>query len=426
MRVQEQKEIMTSNTLPKRRRHLALAATVASSALLLSACSTAESGSDASAEPSTSTSAAASDVQTPRVALTYDGGIVVVDGTTLAVEGDLPIDGFTRLNPAGDGRHALVTVPQGFQVLDLGTWTDSSGSQQADPELTDLIFEADTAGHVVPHHDHTVLYADGTSDTTIFTTDDLLDNGGSLPDTEVIEGEEAHHGVSVLLDDGTLLTTVGNSEGRTGIQVLDADREEIASSDECPSVHGEGTTEDEVVVFGCNNGVLVYDDGEITKIAAPDEYGRMGNAYVSDVSTIVAGDYNSDPDSEGYLLSKLVLIDTEAKTMEVVELPEGVEYTFRDVARGPDGEVLVIASDGSLHTIDPETGDVTSSLPVIEAWEGPAEWQDPHPALKVIGGTAYVTDPAAKKIHAVAIATGDITSSEELPGTPNEIAVVEG
>jgi len=416
---------MTANPFT-RRRHLALAATVASSALLLSGCSTAESGSDASAEPSTSTPAAASDVQTPRVALTYDGGIVVVDGTSLAVEGDLPIEGFTRLNPAGDGRHALVTVPQGFQVLDLGTWTDDSGSQQADPELTDLVFDADTAGHVVQHHDHTVLYADGTSDTTIFTTADLLEMDGSLPETETVEGTEAHHGVSVLLDDGTLLTTVGTSEGRTGIKVLDSDREEIATSDECPSVHGEGTTADEVVVFGCSNGVLVYDDGEITKLTAPDEYGRMGNAYVSDESAIVAGDYNSDPDSEGYLLSKLVLIDTEAKSSEIVELPEGVEYTFRDVARGPAGEILLIGTDGALHTLDPDTGDVTSSLPVIDAWEGPVEWQDPHPALKVLGGMAYITDPATNRIHAVNLSTEEITSSEELPGTPNEIAVVQG
>ncbi|KNC17222.1 hypothetical protein AC792_14905 [Arthrobacter sp. RIT-PI-e] len=415
---------MTANPFT-RRRHLALAATVASSALLLSGCSTAESGSGSAPEPSTSTPAAASDIRTPRVALTYDGGIVVVDGTTLAVEGDLPIEGFTRLNPAGDGRHALVTVPTGFQVLDLGTWTDDSGSQLADPELTDLVFEADTAGHVVQHHDHTVLYADGTSDTTIFTTADLLP-GGNLPETETVEGTKAHHGVSVLLDDGTLLTTVGTSEGRTGIKALDADREEIASSDECPSVHGEGTTADEVVVFGCSDGVLVYDDGEITKLPAPDEYGRMGNAYVSDESAIVAGDYNSDPDSEGYLLSELVLIDTGATSMEVVELPEGVEYTFRDVARGPAGEILLIGTDGALHTIDPETGEVTNSLPVIDAWEGPVEWQDPHPALKVLGGTAYITDPATDRIHAVDLSTEEIISSEELPGTPTEVAVVTG
>ncbi|MCU1631667.1 MAG: hypothetical protein JWM61_319 [Micrococcaceae bacterium] len=417
---------MTANQLTKHRRHLALAATVASSALVMTACGSApEPASEASATPDPTPSATSAS-PTPRVALSYDGGIAVVDGTTLELEGDLPIDGFTRLNSAGDGRHALVTVPEGFRVLDLGTWTDSSGSQQAEPKLTDLMFEAETAGHVVQHGDKTVLYADGTSDTTIFTTDDLLDAGDSLPATDVITGDEAHHGVSIVLEDGTFLTTVGNSESRSGIKVLDADGNETASSDECPSIHGEGTAMNEVVAFGCSDGALVYDTGEITKIISPDEYGRIGNAYVSENSPIIAGDYNSDPDAEGYLLNELALIDTGTKAMQVIDLPEGVEYTFRDVARGPDEEILIIATDGALHTLDPETGEVTNSIPVIEAWEGPIEWQDPHPAIEVIGGTAYITDPAAKKLYAVDITTGDITSSGELPGVPNEIAAVEG
>ncbi|MHA7209129.1 zinc metallochaperone AztD [Arthrobacter sp. MDT1-65] len=415
---------MTAIPLMQHPRHLALAATVATSALLMTACGSPEPAADPAAAPGTSPSAAAS--PTPRVALTYDGGIAVLDGTTLSLEGDLPVEGFTRLNAAGDGRHALVTVPEGFQVLDLGPWTDSSGSRQTEPELTDLVFEADTAGHVVQHGDRTVLYADGTSDTTIFTTDDLLEAEGGLPETEVIEGDEAHHGVSIVLEDGTFLTTVGDSESRSGIKVLDADGNEIATSDECPSIHGEGTTKDEVAVFGCSDGALVYDSGEITKIPAPDEFGRMGNAYVSETGPIVAGDYRSDPDLEGYLLHQLTLIDTGTKEMKVVDLPEGVEYTFRDVARGPDGEVLVLASDGALHTLDQHTGEVTGSTPVLDPWKGPVEWQDPHPALKVMGDTAYVTDPAARKLHAVDLATGGITSSGELPGIPNEITAVEG
>ncbi|OUM42457.1 hypothetical protein FJV46_06155 [Arthrobacter agilis] len=407
------------------RRH-ALAATVATSALLLTACgSSSGPAADASAAPDTTSSATAA-TATPRVAVTYDGGIVVLDGTTLEVEGDLPIEGFTRLNPAGDGRHALVTVPAGFQVLDLGTWTDDSGSHLAEPDLNDLVFEADTAGHVVRHGGKTVLYADGTSDTTIFTTADLLDTKGSLPDTEVIEGEDAHHGVSIVLEDGTFLTTVGNAESRSGIAVIDADGNEVATSDECPSVHGEGTAMNEVVVFGCSDGALVYDGGEITKITAPDEFGRMGNAYVSETSPIIAGDYKSDPDLEGYLLHQLTLIDTETKTMDVVDLPDGVEYTFRDVARGPADEILILASDGALHSMDPGTGEITGSTPVVDAWDGPVEWQDPHPALTVVDGTAFVTDPASKKLHAVDIATGEITSSKELPGAPVEMAAVTG
>jgi len=287
------------------------------------------------------------------------------------------------------------------------------------------VFEADTPGHVVRHGGKTVLYADGTSDTTIFDTADLGDGG--MPEVETVDGVEAHHGVSVLLEDGTFLTTVGDADGRSGIVVRDAEGAEIASSDQCPGVHGEGTAADEVVVFGCEDGALVYKDGEITKLAAPDQpYGRMGNAYVSETSPIVVGDYKNDPDAESYLLRAVTLIDTAAMSFEVVSLPEGAEYTFRDVVRGPDDLAYILGADGAIHVLDPETGEVADSYPVIEAWEGPAEWQDPHPAIVVAGDIAYVTEPAANSVHAVDLTTGEVLTSTELEVTPNEIAPAAG
>lgn len=397
-----------------------LAAAVAAAALLLTACA----GTDAAPGDGAPAAAPGTGSAQPRVTVTYDGGIYVLDGDTLAIEADLPLAGFNRLNDAGDGRHVLVTTAAGFQVLDTGTITDTDGDHRpAEPALTDLVFDAAAAGHVVRHGDKTILFDDGTGDTTIFETAALLEATDALPPTEVIPAEAAHHGVSIELDDGTLLTTVGTSEDRSGIRVLNDDRKEIGRNADCPSVHGEGAAANEVAVFGCSDGVLVYDDGEITKITAPDAYGRTGNQYVTETSTIAVGDYNSDPDSEGYLLSRILLVDTVAKTSRVVDLPAGVEYTWRDVARGPNGEALILASDGSLYVLDPETGELGGSYPVIEAWEGPAEWQDAHPALTVIGDTAYVTEPATSSLHAVDLATGKVVTSVELPAKPNEIAV---
>ena len=408
-------------TMRTQHRTPAFAAVLAASALLLTACSTADA-----APGSTGTAPAAADAQ-PRVSLTYDGGLYVLDGDTLELEADIPLAGFNRLNTAGDGRHVLVTTTDGFRVLDTGTWTDADGAAQtAKPVLTDLTFDAPAAGHVVKHGDKTILYADGTGDTTIFNTMDLLDATDELPPTEVVPAEAAHHGVSIELEDGTLLTTVGTSEARTGIRVLNADREEVARNADCPSVHGEGAAANEVAVFGCSNGVLVYDDGEITKITAPDAYGRTGNAYVSETSTIAVGDYNSNPDSEGNLLSEILLVDTVAKTSQVIDLPDGIEYTWRDVARGPNDEAIILGTDGSLHVMDPETGELGDAYPVIAPWEGPSEWQEAHPALTVLGGTAYVTEPATTSVHAVDLATGKVTTSVELPAAPNEIAVVTG
>lgn len=385
---------------------LAVGATVG-----LSACA----GGAGSAAPASSAPADAA----TRVALSYPGGILVLDGDTLETLGDMSSEEFTRLNAAGDGRHVMVTTSAGFQVLDAGT-------ADAAPELTDLVFPASKPGHVVTHGGTTVLYADGTSDSTIFDTDALLASTDELPAVETVPGVEAHHGVSIVLEDGTFLTTVGNADGRNGVVAKDASGATIAESADCPGVHGEGTAKDEVVVFGCENGALVYDDGAFTKLTAPDQpYGRMGNAYVSEDSALIVGDYKDDRDAEGYLLHRLALIDTDAKTQRVVDMPAGAEYTFRDVARGPGDLAYVLASDGAIHVLDPETGAFTDAFDVIDAWEGPAEWQDAHPAIKVSGDIAYVTEPAKNAVHAVDLTSGEVVQSVTLEQTPNEIALTK-
>ena len=63
----------------------------------------------------------------------------------------------------------------------------------------------------------------------------------------------------------------------------------------------------------------------------------MGNAYVSETSPIIVGDYKNDPDAEGYFLNDVALIDTEAETYEVVNLGD-VEYTWRGAVRGPNDD----------------------------------------------------------------------------------------
>ncbi|MBO9038589.1 MULTISPECIES: hypothetical protein [Curtobacterium] len=379
------------------------AALLGAAALALTGCATnTDAESDSSATPK---------ADGTRITLTHDGGLLVLD-EDLQVVADDAIDGFTRVNPAGDGRHVLVTVPEGFRVLDT----------QAEPALTDAVFPADTGGHAVVHGDRTALFADGTGDVTTFDHTEL--DGADLPEVETTKSEAAHHGVAIELEDGTLLTTIGTEEHRSGVRALDADGEETARSEECPDVHGEGAVKGEVAVFGCTDGALVYEDGAFEKIDAPTEYGRTGNLFTTEDSSVAVGDYNDDPDSEGYLLDQIALIDAASGEYTVADMPDGVGFTFRDLARGPGDEAVVLGSDGALHTFDETTGEQLESYPVIAAWEGPAEWQDAHPALKVEGDVAYVTDPAEQKVHAVDLTTGEvIASSDELPGVPNEIAV---
>lgn len=351
--------------------------------------------------------AAAPTVTEPLVT-TYDGGIHVLDGSTLQLAKDIPLAGFNRVNPAGDDRHVLVSTSTGFQVLDAAAAT-----------LTDVEFPGAEPGHVVRHGGRTVLFTDGTGQVRVV---DPATFGTGTPSTKEHTTPEPHHGVAVELANGELVTTIGNEEERPGIVVLDAQRREIARNEDCPGVHGEATAQGEAVVIGCETGALVYRDGVITKITSPTPYGRIGNQAGSDASPITLGDYKQDENAELERPTVISLIDTRDASLRLVDI--GTSYTFRSLARGPQGEGLVLGTDGQIHVIDPVAGAVTRTIPVVAPWQEPIEWQQPRPAIFVRGGTAYVSEPATNTVHAVDIAGGTKTASVTLPATPNELSGV--
>ncbi|MGK5552631.1 zinc metallochaperone AztD [Actinomadura kijaniata] len=347
---------------------------------------------------------AAARVKDPLVA-TYDGGLYVLDATTLKVVRDIPLPGFNRVNPAGNGRHVMVSTATGFRVL------DAVGAQ-----LTKDEFAAPKPGHVVHHAGRTALFSDGAGKAIVFDPRGL---GNGLPQATTHTTRHPHHGVAVALANGELVVTHGTEEKRTGIQVLDRGGREVARSEDCPGVHGEATAKDEAVVIGCENGALLYRQGKITKVKAPDGYGRIGNQAGHEESPIVLGDYKTDRDAELERPERISLIDTRTGGLRLVDL--GTSYTFRSLGRGPHGEALVLGTDGALHVIDPERGRVTGKIKIMGGWREPLEWQQPRPTLHVRDHTAYVTDPGGRKVHAVDIEAGKVTATAELPKAPNEL-----
>lgn len=371
---------------------------VATMALALTACGSGAQQAAAPAEPGPA-------VPDP-IVTTYDGGVLVLDGKTLAVAEDIPLPGFNRLNPAGDAEHVMVSTSTGFQALNA-----------VHAQLTDVRFPAPKPGHVVRNAGRTVLFSDGTGEVTSFDTAELA---GGAPATDKHTAAEAHHGVAVELSNGQMVLSLGNEEDRTGIAVLDEHRHEITRNEDCPGVHGEAVAQGEAVVIGCENGALVYRDGAITKITSPTPYGRIGNQAGSEHSPVVLGDYKQDEHAELERPQQVALVNTADSTLKLVDL--GTSYTFRSLGRGPAGEALVLGTDGQLHVIDPVQARVVRSIPVVGQWEEPLEWQQPRPALFVRGGTAYVTDPAKREIHAIDLASGQKTATGALPQAPNEIA----
>lgn len=396
-----------------------LVTALAVSGLVLTGCGSSTDPAESST-PSTS-SAATVDAATPRIVTTYDGGVQVLDGESFEVLGDYPMEGFNRVNPAGDGRHVIISTAEGFEVLDTGVWSDGDTHYAQEPTLTGITFPTSKPGHVVRHDGKTVLFSDGTGEVTVFESADLAEG---QPETETYQSEEAHHGVAVELSNGELVLTLGNEEERPGIVVFDENGEEIARNEDCPGVHGEATAAEEAVVIGCETGVLIYSDGEITKLDSPTEYGRIGNQAGSEESVITLGDYKQDPDAELERPEQISLINTETQELTLVDLE--ASYSFRSLARGPHGEALVLGTDGALHVIDPEAATVSNSIPVIDPWEEPIEWQQPRPTIFVNDHTAFITDPATNTIHAVDIESGEVTNTGDLEDTPNELTGVTG
>ncbi|MFC7597048.1 zinc metallochaperone AztD [Terrabacter sp. GCM10028922] len=394
----------------------------------LTACATPASPGAAAPTSTPSSPAPTAQAQgpSPRLAVSHASGVAVLDARTLKVLADLPTTGFVRLNSAGDGRHVLVTSGDAWRVLDLGAWTEPHGdhghSFTTAPRFTGAAFAGSHPGHVVVHGGRTVLFADGTGEIQVLDPAKLATS--SAPSVVRHRTPEPHHGVAVQLPDATLVHSLGDDEARTGAVARDVSGREVARTDACPGLHGEAVAAGHAVTLGCEDGILVFRDGAFTKVASPDAYGRIGNQAGSEASPVVLGDYKVDRDAKLERPTRISLTDTATGRLRLVEV--GASYSFRSLERGPGGEALLLGTDGRLRVIDPGTGRTTRSIPVVRPWSEPLEWQDPRPAVRVVGDRAYVTDPTASGLVAVDLASGRVVGRGTLPGVPNEIAGVNG
>jgi outer membrane protein assembly factor BamB len=426
--------------LTKRRRWGILLASVSASMLALSGCGGGSGDSAASdGEDSKKSSAqAASDrtevgALTPRIVLAHDGGVTTLDSSSGEVIDETDVEGYSRLNPAGDGRTVMISAGSSITPYDTGLIAQAHGDHfhyyTQDPALlSDAAIEAEEPGHVVPHGERTATFADGTGEITVFDSAALAD--GQLKTVAETQTDAPHHGVAVPLSDGSLLHTVGTEDERHTVVVENADGEVTAKTEDCPGVHGEATAKPtdggDVVTLGCENGPVMFKDGKFQKIDVKEDFQRSGNQAGDEDSPIVLTDYKVEEDPEGGIErpTKVGLLDTRDGSFDTVDL--GSEYWFRSLDRGPDGEALVLTADGKLNIIDPESGKVEHSTKVAEEWSEPEQWQEAGPMLSVADGTAFVADSQNKKLTMVDIETGEAYQEIDLPEVPHEIQVTTG
>lgn len=413
----------------------------ASLALALAGCgaASAPSASSSSSESASATAtaerAAITEASTPsaRIALTYDGGIMIVDGKTFEVIETIEKEGFLRLQSAGDNRHLVVADGSSYTMLDMGAWTQAHGDHDhyytTTPALTSLSFAADGTGHVITDYGRSAMFADNTGTIEVYSPADLTGADqytATSVSTETITLPDAHHGLAIPLENNQYLVSVGTEDARTGAAVINADGSVVTENLDCPGIHGEAIAANDTFTVGCQDGALIYADGTFTKVTNPeDPYSCSGNQAGSADSAIVLADYKTDQDAELERPEQFALINTITKERTKIALPEGVSYTFRSLARGSEGSHLLLTTDGKLR-FWAEDGTELGSVDIMDSWTESEVWQDPRPAIWVDGETAYVTDPATKKLHVISLAkiadgTAEVFASIDLPEVPNEI-----
>ena len=373
---------------------------------------------------------------TPRILLSHEDGLTLLDAESGEVVKEQDITGFKRLSNAGNGKDVLVTTGNGWEVFSTGIQAKAHGDHfhnyESAPGMTGVTFPGEHPGHVVTHNGRTTLFGDGTGAIRTFDSAHLDKATPDLmPVMTEAETEDPHHGVALELSDGTLFTTQGTEDSRNTLQVIDPKTGEVtAETDDCPGSHGEAaaqpTEAGDVVVMGCENGPVVYRDGEFHKVDVETEYQRSGNLFGLHDSPIVLGDHKveEEPEEAVERPTAIALIDTRTDELTTVDL--GSSYWFRSLGRAEDGSAVVLTYDGEVTVIDEETGEVTAEYPVIEPWKEKDEWQEPGPILKVAGNTAYVTDAENRRLVAVDLETGETVLEKDLEFAPVEMAVVTG
>lgn len=401
-------------------------AVLTASALALAACG---EGSDDTTESEPSASETIEVTRhLPRIVVSTETGLTTLDAATGEVLGEEKVRGFKRLSPVGDGRHLGVAMGEGFTLFDSGLVEKAHGDHshlyETDPALTDVTYEAPEPGHLVTHDGVAALFSDGAGTAQVVPVEELAKGAAGT----TVEADAPHHGVAVPLSGDRLLMTEGTVDARRTVRVVDAQGTEVARTDTCQGVHGEAVAAPqggaETVVMGCENGPEVYRDGRFTKVEVDEDYARTGNLAGTEESPIVLADYKTDPDAEHERPEQVALIDS--RTAELTKVPLEASYWFRSLARGPEGEGLVLTTDGNLTVIDEQTGKVTAQVPVIEEWTEADDWQMPGPLVKVAGDRAYVSEPAAGKVHVVDLRDREVTTSLDVPEGVVEMEVLSG
>lgn len=286
------------------------------------------------------------------------------------------------------------------------------------PTLGDPILQGPKPSHANANAQRVSVFFDGDGVVRSHTT------GGNTQPASPSKPERAtaraHHGIGVPLPDGRLLISRPAAEGSlpNGMQLLDPQGKEILSSPLCDGQHGDGRHR-HLHLFGCKNGVLVFDEQRQTFDLLPYPDGATKGLVRTLISTPVQALWVGNFGKEA-----LILIDLEKRKQTVAPLPGSLLDFNWDTDR-PERAFALLQS-GELLAIDTQSGAILDRRPLLQAWmppESSSSTAAPPPKLAVAADRIAVVDPRTGLLHFLRASDLRNLDTLELGGQPAGIVL---
>ncbi|GAA1930234.1 lipoprotein [Brevibacterium antiquum] len=307
----------------------------------------------------------------------------------------------------GDGEAGTVTA------VDTGAWTVDHGDHRhyykAEPKTIGEIDGADPA-HVVSTPTEVAFFFDGEGRAKIYDRSALGD--GELNQLGTVK-PGAHHGVTIPFEDHFVSTLPGDKaeDLPSELTVYDDKGQASPIDARCDEIHGTGVTRDGLV-FACADGVIrVDEDFDAEVLPYPEDTDERT------WSVEVGRDLAATPFDDGGIgildatTDEWTFADTDAEVVSAGIAPD-------------DSAVVALDEDGTIYSLDPETGKVLTTKKLIAPFDAKSQGHGAGPSVAVDSERTYVSDPASGTVLELDPADGlREARSFDLGGAPASLAV---
>lgn len=313
----------------------------------------------------------------------------------------------------------VTTIKTGIAFHDHG---DHADIEVEDAALAGAEITGDYPVHFVEHDGHWATFFDKEGLARVFKEHEALE--GHVETREVDSGAP-HHGVVVPYGKFDLVSEPHPEDPSNlpiGIKTLDRDGNVVGELAECPDLHGEATSGNQLA-FACATGLLVVTSGQG---GAPTiEHVAYANALPEGKSTTLTGGRGLQYFLGNYGPSAVVLIDpSEEDPFRLVELPTRRVTFAVDPVRARFA--YIFTEDGQLHQLDVIAGEIAKSVSLTDPYSMDGHWSDPRPRVAVAGDHIVVTDPLAGKLLLVDAERFEKEGEITVDGTPFNVVAVGG